>query len=286
MVIAAPASLQSTLEACKIAGIPSSHIVLFNNLSGEPTPAGYRTIEDLVQRGRTLPRVPALKFTGNESDEMHAVYPYSSGTTGLPKCVELSHKNVIANTLQIATIEKDSFREGKDSIIGALPLFHQFGSMMYLNVAPYCGITTVILPKFELEAACRAIQNYKITFATLVPPIVILLAKNPVVDKYDLSSLRWISSGAAPLSADVEEQILQRLKVSIRQTWGGTEQTCSGTFMRAWEPIVQGSVGRPLPNMELKIVNPETEQELDYEQEGEVGLVCAHLVTLFAYADC
>lgn len=126
------------------------------------------------------------------------------------------------------------------------------------------------MPKFELEAFCRAVQTYKVTFATMVPPIVILLAKNPVVDKYDLSSLRWMSSGAAPLSADVEQQIWDRLKVRIRQTWGGTEQSCSGTFMRAWEPIVQGSVGRPLPGMELKIVDPETDKELDYEQEGEI----------------
>jgi acyl-coenzyme A synthetase/AMP-(fatty) acid ligase len=142
--------------------------------------------------------------------------------------------------------------------------------MMYCNVAPYCGIPTIILPKFELEAACRAIQTYKITFATLVPPIVILLAKNPVVDNYDLSSLRWISSGAAPLSADVEEQILKRLGVKIRQTWGGTEQSCSGTFMRSWEPIVQGSVGRPMPGMRMKIVDPESEKELGVEEEGEI----------------
>lgn len=112
----------------------------------------------------------------------------------------------------------------------------------------------------------------QITFATLVPPIVILLAKHPVVSNYDLSSLRWISSGAAPLSAEVERQILDRLNVKTRQTWGGTEQTCCGTFMRAWEPIAQGSVGRPLPGMKLMVVNPDTENEVGVEEEGELWM--------------
>ncbi|KAI9016654.1 putative phenylacetyl-CoA ligase [Hyaloraphidium curvatum] len=270
VVLCAVACLEPVLVACKEVGIPRECVVLFDGPA--PPPPGYETIEGLVKRGRGLPNVPTPGFRGDESDRNFAIFPYSSGTTGLPKCVELSHRNVIANTIQLSTIEKDSFREGTDSIIGILPCFHMFGAMMYLNVAPYCGITTVIVPKFDLELVCKTIQKYKITFATLVPPIVLLFAKSPLVDNYDLSSLRWISSGAAPLSADIERQILARLGVKIRQTWGATEQTCSATFMRAWEPIVQGSVGRPVPGMECKIVDPETERELGYDEEGELWM--------------
>ena len=128
------------------------------------------------------------------------------------------------------------------------------------------------MPKFEIEKFCSIIQNHKITFAYVVPPVVLLLGKHPIVDKYDLSSLRMLNSGAAPLTQELVEAVYKRLKVPIKQGYGLSE-TSPTTHTQPWEQWNKtiGSVGTLLPNQTAKYMSPE-EEELPIGETGELWI--------------
>jgi 4-coumarate--CoA ligase len=131
---------------------------------------------------------------------------YSSGTTGTSKGVILTHKNFIATSLMV-TADQDRHGEPRNVLLCFIPMFHVFG----LSVITYSqlrrGNMVVSMGKFELQKVLGAVEKYKVTFLYVVPPVMILLAKHSAVKKYDLSSLKRIGSGAAPLGKDVMEEI-------------------------------------------------------------------------------
>lgn len=127
-----------------------------------------------------------------------AILPYSSGTTGLPKGVMLTHHNLIANICQITSPNMWNFTS-ENRYLGLLPMFHLFGSFVQLCTI-YSGASMYMLPQFQPESFLETIQKYRITHAHVVPPIVQFLLKHPLVDKYDISSLKAMYSGAAPLA--------------------------------------------------------------------------------------
>ena len=147
------------------------------------------------------------------------VMPYSSGTTGLPKGVMLTHRNLVANLAQIDALETQELR----AFVGVLPFFHIYGMVVIMNLALLRRATSVTLPRFELEAFLRVLQDWPIALAHIVPPIAVALAKHPIVDNYDLSNLRWLFSGAAPLGPQLTEAVQARLSVRVRQGYGMTE---------------------------------------------------------------
>ncbi len=136
------------------------------------------------------------------------VLPYSSGTTGLPKGVMLTHYNLVANICQFKDLET---YDETDVMMGILPFFHIYGMTVIMGAALHRGAAVVTMPRFELEPFLQTMQNYGVTWAYLVPPIVLALAKHPLVDKYDLSALKSILSGAAPLGKDVTLACAARL---------------------------------------------------------------------------
>ena len=136
------------------------------------------------------------------------VLPYSSGTTGLCKGVMLSHRNLVANIVQVlapAQIRED------DKVLAVLPFFHIYGMQVLMNCGLRAGVTIVTMPRFDLEQFLSLHAEHSITRGFVAPPIVVALAKHPMVDSYDLSSLRQVTSGAAPLSAELAEEAGKRL---------------------------------------------------------------------------
>ena len=196
-----------------------------------------------------------------------ALLPTSSGTTGLPKSVELTHRNLVASLCQTRLAHPVA---EDDVVIAALPLFHIYGLQITLNLPLLAGATVVILPRFELAAFLRAIQDHGVTSAAVVPPMILGLAAAGVVDDYDLSTLRLVTSAAAPLGADLARACARRLGCRVRQAYGMTEVSGGTHIAPDAGPDRPDSVGPPLPGVECRIVDPGTGADLRPGQPGEL----------------
>ncbi|SUZ53837.1 uncharacterized protein METZ01_LOCUS6691 [marine metagenome] len=195
--------------------------------------------------------------------------PYSSGTTGLPKGVMLTHHNLVSNLCQTHSVEQLSDEE---VLIGILPFYHIYGMVVIMSGALRAGATIVTMPRFDLEQFLELLQKHGVTMAYLVPPIVLALAKHPLVDNYDISKLRNILSGAAPLPAPVAKACIERHGVMLRQGYGLTETSpVTHANGKDWE-IKHESVGFALPNTEYRIVDLGTNVDADADQLGEVWI--------------
>jgi len=201
--------------------------------------------------------------------ETHTVVlPYSSGTTGLPKGVRLSHRNLVANVDQfIAALE---IYPG-ETTLAFLPFFHIYGMNVLMNAFLGRGAGLVTMSRFDLEAFLGHIQNYRIRQIMIAPPVALALAKHPLVDEFDLSSLEVLISGAAPLGADVAAAVGERLGSVMMQGYGLTE-TSPVTHVCPVTDVRPGSVGIIVPDTECRIVDPETGKDLGPNQEGELWM--------------
>ena len=191
-----------------------------------------------------------------------AVLPYSSGTTGRPKGVMLTHRNLVAN---VAQSEVNIGVETGDVVLAVLPFYHIYGLTVLLNFAMKTRSTLVTMPRFDLPEFLRIIQDQKCTWIFIAPPIAVALAKHPMVDQYDLSSVKAIFSGAAPLDENLAGAVAKRLNTTVRQGYGMTELS----------PVIAHDPARPRRHLAVapsaspsrtssrKIVDPETGEEID-----------------------
>ena len=195
--------------------------------------------------------------------------PYSSGTTGLPKGVMLTHHNLVANVLQAHAVWSG---DKPQVVMAVLPFYHSYGLTVLMNLSLYEGHTVITLPRFDLEQFLDMHQRYGVTFDYLVPPIILALAKHPIVDRYDLSKLERICSGAAPLDAKLERACSDRLGCVVTQGYGLTETSPVVSANNPFDPktIRPGSTGRMIPNTEAKVVDPASGRELGRNEQGEV----------------
>jgi len=179
-----------------------------------------------------------------------ALLPYSSGTTGLPKGVMLTHRACIANVLQTVA----ALRIGpEDRTLAVAPFSHAVGWGVVANCALHVGATIVTLPRFEPHAFLGAIQEHRVTQTVVVPPVVLALARHPAVADYDLSSLQWLACGAAPLGADLQRECMARLGIPVVQGFGMTEAVATIAADPIDTDVVAGSCGQLLPGVQARI---------------------------------
>ncbi len=224
--------------------------------------AGKRSLADLM--GDPLgAQVPV------DLDRHVQVLPYSSGTTGLPKGVMLSHRNMVVNVDQILALM--DVQEGETSI-AFLPFFHIYGMNVLMNAFLAGGAALVTLPRFDLEAVLRHIQTHRVRRLLIAPPVAIALAKHPMIDQFDLSSLEIVLSAAAPLGAEVAEAVSKRIGCRVIQGYGMTELSPLSHAVPHRTPRA-GAVGISAPNTLTRIVDPVTGQDCPPDHEGEVWVM-------------
>eukprot|EP01128_Nolandella_sp_AFSM9_P002067 TRINITY_DN1245_c0_g1_i1.p1 TRINITY_DN1245_c0_g1~~TRINITY_DN1245_c0_g1_i1.p1 ORF type:complete len:685 (+),score=224.45 TRINITY_DN1245_c0_g1_i1:23-2056(+) len=195
------------------------------------------------------------------------ILPYSSGTTGKPKGVVLTHYNLASNILQVLAMETDLLDE--DVLLGVLPFFHIYGIILIMNLALMRKIKVVVMPRFDLPTYLKLVQEHKVTHLHVVPPIALALAKHPVIDKFDMSSVRVVFSGAAPLGGAIESALSARLGCVVKQAYGMTELS-PGANITPTAALRPGSVGLTVPNMELIVVDTASGERLDVKGVGEL----------------
>ncbi|KAM3336785.1 4-coumarate-CoA ligase 2 [Capsicum galapagoense] len=205
-----------------------------------------------------------------------AALPYSSGTTGLPKGVMLTHKGLVTSVAQQVDGENPNlYFHSEDVIMCVLPLFHIYSLNSILLCGLRVGATILIMQKFEIKGLMELVEKYKVTIAPFVPPIVLAIAKSPLVDEYDLSSIRMIMSGAAPMGKELEDTVRAKLPNAILgQGYGMTEagpvlSMCLAFAKQQFE-VKSGSCGTVVRNAEMKIVDTNTGAFLPRNHAGEI----------------
>jgi len=199
------------------------------------------------------------------------VLPYSSGTSGIPKGVMLTHRNLVANLCQMQSPVR--MVQETDTLLGVLPFFHIYGMVPIMGGVLSSGATLVTVPRFDLVQVLEIIQTHRITFAHVVPPIVLALAKHPIVEQYDLSSVHTVFSGAAPLGEALSSACATRLGCRVRQGYGLTE-TSPVTHIHPLDSDVEdgASVGPAVANTQSRLVDPATGDDVATGERGELWL--------------
>lgn len=257
IVFTTPAKVDDVRAASEQDGVAVREIVV---LGGSGT-AEVTSFTDFLA-GAGNPPEPAI------SGADLAALPYSSGTTGLPKGVRLTHRNLVANLLQLRPLHR--MRPGS-RVLAVLPLSHIYGLNGIMNSALYHRATMVTMPRFDLASFLRAIEEYRIDHAYLAPPIALALAKSPLLDQYDLSSLELVVSAAAPLDADLATLLANRLNVTVGQGYGLTEASPGTHGIPADRPdLDRGSIGVLLPGVEARVVDPGTGRDTPRGTPGEL----------------
>ncbi|XP_071698557.1 probable CoA ligase CCL7 [Rutidosis leptorrhynchoides] len=237
-------------------------------LGSKSSRKGCFSYKDLILKSGSVSELPKVSIRGDDT----AALLYSSGTTGLSKGVVLSHRNFIAVS-QMATFDIKLLNEKDQVMLCFLPMFHIYGLGVLLYSQLQEGNTVVSMAKYDFQGILKNIEKYKVTNLTCVPPIILALAKrDDEVTKFDLSSLRYIGSGAAPLGKDLMQECTKKFPhVLILQGYGMTETTgVIAVESPLMGPRNSGSAGRLIPGVEAQIVGIDTGKSLPPNQMGEI----------------
>ncbi|KAJ7643428.1 phenylacetyl-CoA ligase, partial [Mycena polygramma] len=278
LLVLEPSALQSVLGAASQTGISADRLVLVNFIDNlESLDHEFLTLEDLVELGHSKKHEHQFtEFTlkPGEGKTKVALYFPSSGTTGVPKMVAIPHAAFISNIIQTAAhdagidmsvpVAERRFKPGNVSCL-ILPMFHIFGLLINLHYMLFSGVTVVIMPKFDFVEYLATIKKYRITNLSLVPPILTLFCKHPAMKDADLSSLRVIFVGGAPVSVHLAEAMGEIVpQAVVEQGYGMTELTGILTMPPLNRRVATEAVGHLLPGCTARVVKP----------DGSLGGVC------------
>ncbi|KAK4042127.1 hypothetical protein C8A01DRAFT_44783 [Parachaetomium inaequale] len=274
--------LETALKAAKAVGIPEDKIFIMDLPHHSQKPP-FKTVDDLVEMGHSVPELEPLRWVKGQGGRQVAFLCYSSGTSGLPKAVMISHQNVIANTMQYCIHEDVSRKKiGVETQVelGLLPFSHIYGLVVVAHSATWRGDEVIVLPKFELTDYLQAIERFKINFLPVVPPIVVrMLSSVDILKKYDLSSVRMLFTGAAPLGKETAQELLRHYPHwAIGQGYGMTE-SATVVCSTSEHDICPGTSGSLIPGARAKVVDPDGKEITEYGMPGEL-LVQSPSVTL------
>lgn len=247
LITVSPLLPQAESAAAEV-GIPADRLIVLDGAEGHPN------LRELLSEQHTPPEVsfdPATHV---------AVLPYSSGTTGVPKGVMLTHRNLVANVQQCRS---NIDLKNTDRVLAVLPFFHIYGMTVLLNLALRQRASLVTMPKFDLVEFLTNIQTHRCTYLYIAPPIAVALAKHPIVDQFDISTVHTVFSGAAPLDGETAEAAARRIHARMMQGYGMSELSpVSHAMPYQRDDVPVSSVGTLLPNQECKLVDTETGEEI------------------------
>ncbi|KAL2869275.1 acyl--CoA ligase [Aspergillus lucknowensis] len=281
-LLCAEDSLDTGIEAAKLAGLSQDKVFVFNNAifdgKGEAK-KGCRYWGELVTSVEEGTGFAWEELSTPEKANTTLALNYSSGTTGRPKGVEISHKNYVANMLQYNYLFylNPDWKEKSERArwLCFLPMYHAMAQNIFIAAALNRGVPVYIMPRFDFIKMLEYTEKFRITDYIIVPPVVVALAKHPAVKsgKYDLSSVEAVGSGAAPLGREVCEEVEALWppgRINIKQGWGMTETTCSILGWNPSEKSYSASVGELNANCEAKIMAEDGVTELGRDQRGEL----------------
>ncbi|XP_071441062.1 uncharacterized protein pdgy [Hetaerina americana] len=260
------------LEALKKLGSSTERIPII--VTGSKIPDGTISFEEMVDTGKT----DDIRTPSDFDMEETVVLPYSSGTTGLPKGAMLSHKNLVANTMQgcheVITLAKPTTDQYQERILAVIPFFHIYGMVVVLLSKLAVGAKIVTLPKFEPNSFIDGLVSHKISLLYLVPPLLLFLTSHPGVSDKTLQHLETIMSGAAPLGAMDVERFSRKVnkQVEVLQGYGMTESSpmVAHQILHSKIPRNMASVGHPLPNTSVKFIDLESGASVGPMKRGEL----------------
>jgi acyl-CoA synthetase (AMP-forming)/AMP-acid ligase II len=252
-----PQFLDKAREAASAAGV--QEIFVFGEAEGA-TP-----FAELLKSDGQLPEVAI------DPRQDIVTLPYSSGTTGLPKGVMLTHHNLVAELCALDGVKDATVLTTDDTLLAFLPFFHIYGIVTFLNYSLWQGATVVTMPRFDLEQYLQIVQQYRVTILHLVPPVVLALSKHPIVSNYDLSKVRGALSAAAPLGEPLAQAFVERLGVPVTQAYGMTEVSGASHLGPSVPDLNKpASAGRCVPNIECKVVDVGSGAEQGPNEHGEI----------------
>ncbi|KAF9949044.1 putative fatty-acid--CoA ligase FadD10 [Mortierella alpina] len=267
VIVANAELLPIAIEAAKRVGIPNNRIFLYGDVEVNGFKPYTSTFPPEDTPESQLAQV--VNMNGQPALETTALICYSSGTTGKSKGVELTHVNFISNTAQVSPME-GNIAPHDNVQMAVLPMYHIYGIQLHLMYGVYNGIQTIVLQKFNPVDFLKTIQDFKIQSLNLVPPQILMLVKAPIVDQYDISSVRLVMSGAAPCSRELSEALMAKFPhVQFRQGYGMSEMS-PASHVGLYHETVHGSIGRVMPNQEVRLVDPDTGKDVAQGEPGEI----------------
>ncbi|RDA85557.1 hypothetical protein CP532_3304 [Ophiocordyceps camponoti-leonardi (nom. inval.)] len=262
--------LDTAREAARNAAIPDDRIFLLpvpqvSVQSNEPV----TTVDDLVAEGSALPAVEPLRWVRGQGARQPAYLCHSSGTSGLPKAIMVSHLNVISVLKVMSLVDSVPRKQlgiKTQVALGALPFSHIYGLVLVAQVGQYRGDEIVVLPKFELNTTLEAIQRHRIEQLYVVPPMMIQMIRyRDQCAKYDLSSIRWVLCGAAPLGSEVMSRLQEMYPAwKIGQAYG------ESSYLAIEIDCLPGSSGSLIPGTTAKIIDAKGDEVTKYDVRGEL----------------